>query len=276
MSQIRRDGMMRIVTFNPFRTLGIPNVTYIKPENMLMEVDKIREADYILFPEYWQVNTLVYGLKKKIFPNISTYQLGHNKIETTRVLQAIFPKNIPYTQIISRERVNIERLEEDFGYPLVAKEIKNSMGRGVFLVESRQELKTYVEANESLYIQEKLPIDRDLRIVYVGDKVIGAYWRIAGEGQFHNNIAKGASYDYDNIPKEAIQLVEDVAKELNINHAGFDVAIVDNRLYILEYNVMFGNEGLRNMGIPVERYIYEYISTNPDFTPINPTFPRAS
>ncbi|MSU01159.1 ATP-grasp domain-containing protein [Tissierella pigra] len=267
---------MRIVTFNPFRTLGMPNVTYIKPENMLMEMDKIKEADYILFPEYWQVNTLVYGLKKKIFPNISTYQLGHNKVETTRVLQAIFPKNIPYTQITSKDRINIETIEEEFGYPLVAKEIKSSMGRGVFLVENREELKSYIETNESIYIQEKLPIDRDIRIVYVGDKVIGAYWRIAGEGQFHNNIAKGATYDYDNVPKEAIELVENVAKELNINHAGFDVVVVDNRLYILEYNVMFGNEGLRNMGISVEKYIYEYISRDPDFTPINPTFPRAS
>ncbi|MGJ0845541.1 ATP-grasp domain-containing protein [Tissierella praeacuta] len=276
MLNIRKDGQMRLITFNPFRTMGIPKVTYIKPENMFKEIEKIKEADYILFPEYWQVNTLVYGLKKKIFPNINTYQLGHNKIETTRVLQAIFPENVPYTQILSKDSGNIEIIEEEFGYPLVAKEIKNSMGRGVFLIENRKELKSYIDNNEFLYIQERLPIDRDLRIVYVGDKVIGAYWRIAGEGQFHNNIAKGASYDYDNIPKEAIVLVENIARELNINHAGFDVVVAHNKLYILEYNVMFGNEGLRNMGINVEEYISEYINNDPDFTPSNPTFPRAS
>jgi len=39
---------------------------------------------------------------------------------------------------------------------------------------------------------------------------------------------------------------------------------------------MFGNEGLRNMGINVEEYISEYINNDPDFTPSNPTFPRAS
>ncbi|WP_353095964.1 ATP-grasp domain-containing protein [Tissierella praeacuta] len=276
MLNIRKDGQMKLITFNPFRTMGIHNITYIKPENMFKEIEKIKEADYILFPEYWQVNTLVYGLKKKIFPNISTYQLGHNKIETTRVLQAIFPENVPYTQILSKDNGNIETIEEEFGYPLVAKEIKNSMGRGVFLIENRKELKSYIENNEFLYIQERLPIDRDLRIVYVGNKVIGAYWRIAGEGQFHNNIAKGASYDYNNIPKEAIELVENIARELNINHAGFDVVVVDDKLYILEYNVMFGNEGLRNMGIKVEEYISEYINNDPDFTPSNPTFPRAS
>jgi len=263
------------ITFDPFRTLGIPNVTYIKPENMFKEIDKVKGANYILFPEYWQVNSLVYGLKKKIFPNISTYQLGHNKIETTRALWTTFSQNVPYTKILSRDEVDIENIEEEFGYPFVAKEIKNSMGRGVFLIQDRQELKKYMNDNSILYIQEKLPIDRDLRIVYVGNKVIGAYWRIAREGEFHNNIAKGASYDYTDIPSGAIDLVEKVAATLDINHAGFDIAVVDNHFYILEYNVMFGNEGLRNMGIKAEKYIYEYISTDFD-NPNNPVYPKVS
>lgn len=267
---------MKLITFNPFRTLGIPGVSYIKADNMLKEIEKVKQADYILFPEYWQVNTLVYGLKKKIFPSMSTYKLGHNKIETTRVLQTMFPKNVPYTQILSNDHVNIETIEEEFGYPLVAKEIKSSMGMGVFLIENRDQLKLYIDNNESLYIQEKLPIDRDLRIVYVGNKVIGAYWRIANPGEFHNNIAKGASYEYNNIPEEAIKLVEYMAKELDINHAGFDVAVVGNRYYVLEYNVLFGNEGLKNIGIDVEAHINEYINSDPDFTPNSPMFPKAS
>ena len=63
---------------------------------------------------------------------------------------------------------------------------------------------SYVDNNEVLYIQEKLPIDRDLRIVYVGDRVVASYWRIAAEGSFHNNIAKGGSYDFGNIPSGAV------------------------------------------------------------------------
>ncbi len=267
---------MKLVTFDPFRTIGIPNITYVKPENIFKEIDKISEADYILFPEYWQVNSLVYGLKKKIFPNISTYQLGHNKVETTRALWATFPENVPYTQILNKDAVDIEIIEEEFGYPLVAKEIKNSMGRGVFLIENRQELKNYIENNDVLYIQERLPIDRDLRIVYVGNKIIGAYWRIASEGEFHNNIARGASYDFDNIPLESISLVERIANTLDINHAGFDIAVVGNKYYILEYNVMFGNEGLRKMGVEVEKYIHEYLLSDCNFDPNNPIYPKAS
>ena len=263
---------MKLISFNAYRTIGIPGVVYIKPENIFKEREKIGEADYILFPEYWQINPLVYSLQKKIFPSASTYYLGHNKIEMTRALWAAFPENVPYTTILNKDDFDLDTIEEEFGYPLVCKEIKNSMGRGVFLAENKKELMSYVDNNEVLYIQEKLPIDRDLRIVYVGDRVVASYWRIAAEGSFHNNIAKGGSYDFGNIPSGAVKLVEKVAKKLGINHAGFDVAVVDNKYYILEFNVLFGNAGLRHLGINVEQIIYDFI-TSFGSNPKKPNFP---
>ncbi|WP_416197237.1 MAG: Ribosomal protein S6--L-glutamate ligase [Sporanaerobacter sp.] len=262
---------MKFISFNPYRTIGIPNIIYIKPENMFREKEIIKEADYVLFPEYWQLNTLVYGLNKKIFPNISTYHLGHNKIEMTRTLWATFPQNVPYTKITNLDRVCVEDIEEEFGYPCVCKEIRNSMGRGVYLVENRRELLEYMNNNEVLYIQEKLPIDRDLRIVYVGDRVVASYWRIGREGAFHNNIAKGGTYSFRDVPEASIKLVENVASSLKINHAGFDIAVVGDKYYILEFNVLFGNEGLNHMGIKVEPLIYEYIMR--DLNPDSPNYP---
>lgn len=261
---------MNLVSFNPYRTIGIPNITYIKPENIFKDIDKIKKADYILFPEYWQVNSLVYGLGKKIFPNINSFHLGHNKIEMTRALLATFPENVPYTKIMGRKdaavNLNIETIEDELGYPCVAKEIKNSMGQGVFLVNDRTELKKYINNNETLYIQEKLPIDRDLRVVYVGNRVVAAYWRIAPEGCFHNNVAQGGSYSFENIPLLAVDLVDRMAKTLGINHAGFDVVVVGDKFYILEFNILFGNEGLKNLNLSTEQIIYEYVleDLNPD------------
>lgn len=262
---------MKIISFNPFRTIGMKDITYIKPENMFREIDKIKDADYILFPEYWQINSLVYGLKKKVFPNISTFHLGHNKVEMTRALMATYPENVPYTRIMGRNSSTIDIVEEEFGYPVVAKEIKNSMGQGVYLIKNRDELKIYLENNDVLYIQEYLPIDRDLRVVYVGNRVISAYWRIAEEGNFHNNIAQGGSYSFEDIPLPAVDLVDRVAKSLGINHAGFDVVEFDGEYYILEFNVLFGNEGLKHLGIRPEKYIYNYIMEDTD--PDKPTYP---
>lgn len=58
----------RYVTFNPIRSIGIPFTTYIKPGHMYRAVSEIVPARQILFPEYWQVNALIYALKKKYSP----------------------------------------------------------------------------------------------------------------------------------------------------------------------------------------------------------------
>jgi ribosomal protein S6--L-glutamate ligase len=59
---------MRLISFDPFRTLGIPGVHVIKPEHYLEQVPDISRADWNLFPEYWQVNSIYYGLNPRIFP----------------------------------------------------------------------------------------------------------------------------------------------------------------------------------------------------------------
>ena len=263
---------MHCVTFNPLRTLGMPNITYIKPEHMFLKIEEIRAADVVLFPEYWQVNTLVYGLKKKIFPSIETFHLGHNKVEMTRGLRATFPEHIPYTEIVANTPDNRERIVETFSYPFVAKEIKNSMGRGVFLIENRHDWNQYVIEQESLYVQEYIPADRDLRVVYVGDQVLTAYWRIAPDDQFHHNVARGGVISYNNIPAEAVKLVSQIAKQLNINHAGFDLLYDGKKLFVLEFNVLFGNQGIQEQGINVEEHIYRYLLR--EFRPHFPTTPN--
>ena len=55
-------AIMRCVTFDPFRTLAIPGTRYLEPEHWLDHVDLLREADWVLFPEYSQVDALHYGL----------------------------------------------------------------------------------------------------------------------------------------------------------------------------------------------------------------------
>ncbi|GAB7386375.1 hypothetical protein BSNK01_02100 [Bacillaceae bacterium] len=251
---------MRFVSFNPLRTIGIPGVVYVKPEAMFREKEVIKDADVILFPEYWQLGSLVHGLKKAIFPSLATIQLGLNKIEQTRALQMLFPEVVPYTLILANTESNRQRVLEEMPLPFVAKEAKNAMGRGVFLIENEEDFSAYARSVDVLYVQEKLPIDKDLRIVYIGNEVVAAYWRIAKEGNFRSNVAQGAAISFrEPVPREAIDLVERVAKTFGINHAGFDVAQVGDRFYIFEFNALFGNEALRQIGISPEEKIYQYL-----------------
>ncbi|MDQ0163898.1 ATP-grasp domain-containing protein [Aeribacillus alveayuensis] len=245
------------VSFNPYRTLGMNNVRYIKPESMFQHIDEVKQAEYVLFPEYWQVNTIFYGLKKKIFPSISTYHLGHTKVEMTRVLQATFSENVPFTLIRANTTLNREEILDTFSFPFIAKDIRNSMGRGVYFIRHENDFSKYCETHEVLYVQEYLPIEKDMRIVYVGDQVIESYWRVNEQHEYLTNVSQGGIILYDHVPLKAIQLVEEIARVLNINHAGFDVAEVDGHFYIFEFNVFFGNTGLRNPHY--HQYISDYL-----------------
>lgn len=234
---------------------------------MLQEKEKIQSASYLLFPEYWQVNSLVYGWKKNIFPSIGTYHLGHDKIEMTRLFQTIAPENTPYTKIIgynpeTNERTIKEKILNDFAFPFIAKKTRSSEGKGVYLINNMKDLNSYLEENSILYLQEYLPISRDLRVVLIGDKVFSAYWRVGQDGNFKNNLAQGGNISYDNIPEEAISLVERISKQTGINHAGFDIAVYEDHLYLLEFNVFFGNIGLTGKQREINQTIYKYIMEN--------------
>jgi ribosomal protein S6--L-glutamate ligase len=250
---------LRLVSFDPLRTWDVPHVKRVKAEEWRRELDAIREADWLLFPEQWQVNFLVYALKKRIFPSVSSYHLGQNKVEMTRAFEIVCPEHVPHTEILPRTDSAEETILSDFTFPFVAKQIRSSMGRGVYLIEDKVDFRRYVQENGLLYVQELLPIDRDLRVVVVGREVVAAYWRIAPEGGFYNNVARGGTISFEDIPPQATELVERVARDLDVDHAGFDVALVDGHPYLLEFNMRFGNEALRSRVVRTGRLVLEYL-----------------
>ncbi len=51
------------ISFNPHRTIGDSGAKYIKPEQMYRVKREIMDTKTVLFPEYWQVNYLIYAFK---------------------------------------------------------------------------------------------------------------------------------------------------------------------------------------------------------------------
>jgi ribosomal protein S6--L-glutamate ligase len=249
---------MQLVSFNPYRSLGIPAVRYLKPDELLHHLDRIRQADWVLFPESWQVNVLIHALKARIFPSVSTYRLGYDKIEMTRAAQALEPGHVPYTLILPSTPAGIERALDEMPLPFVVKEPRNSMGRGTFLVGSGRELRTLAQGLDVLYVQEYLPLDGDIRITWVGGDIVAAYWRRGGDG-FRHNVARGGRISFEAVPEAALALVGRLACSLDVDHAGFDVAMVDGHPFFLEFNLWFGTEGLNAQGIRLGPVISAYL-----------------
>lgn len=235
---------MRFVSFDPLRTLGFPDTLILKPEHMQEHAAALSTAERVLFPEHWQLSALLYVYRARIFPSEASYRIGHNKIEMTRAFQALVPRHVPETLIAANTPTEAERLFDALPLPFVAKVPKSSRGEGVWLIETAADWRRYLERSAVLYVQEYLPIDRDLRVVVVGDRVQAAYWRKQSPYSFHNNVARGGEVEHAPVPQSALTLVSDVARRLGVDHAGFDVAMVGDHPYLFELNRLFGTQGL--------------------------------
>ena len=252
-------ALMLFLSFDPYRGLELAQ-QFVKPEHWLRDLHLLRAADVLLYPESWQVNALLYVLDKPIFPNAASYHLGWNKIEMTRAFQMAVPEHVPETLILPANALAAEQALDALGLPLVVKQPRNSMGRGVSLIERPAELYRWIEAVDVLYAQQFLPNSGDLRIVWVGDRVAAAYWRRNSVG-FHNNLARGGVADFTDIPSAALDLVQRAAFALGVDHAGFDVMMVDGYPLLLEFNVSFGNDALNRAGIDLKPLIRNYLTS---------------
>ncbi|MBN8413852.1 hypothetical protein LCL99_08390 [Halomonas denitrificans] len=259
---------MKLITFDPLRSLGISQARYIKPDHMDEHRQELAEADALLFPEYWQINALAYGLGQRVFPSLATYHLGHDKIEQTRAFRACCPEATPDTAILGVNSQAIHDVEARFGYPFVAKRVRSAMGQGVCLIRSRQALIDYLSSENLLYAQRYLPIDRDLRIVVVGKRILAAYWRQSPLDDFRTNVAQGGEIRHDPVPDAALALVKRLSSRLGIDHAGFDIAMVEGRPMVLEFNRLFGNQGIDAPETTVPTAILEHLGA--------PSLPQAA
>jgi ribosomal protein S6--L-glutamate ligase len=250
---------LRLVTFDPLRTLGCPALA-LKPAQLLGELELLRAADCLLFPDYADIAFLCHVVRRPIYPSLATYQLGFDKFEMTRAFVAHLPQNVPETLMRGNTELAREEILDRMALPFVAKLPRASRGEGVFLIEDRAQWRSYCARTPLLYVQERLPIDRDLRVVWVGDRIVDAYWRVAAPGVFQANVARGGTIVREDVPAAALGLVTALADALGLDHAGFDIAVVDGHPYVLEFNRLFGLAGLAQAGIRVGELIAAYLA----------------
>ncbi len=114
---------------------------------------------------------------------------------------------IPKT-MLTRFPSNPDLVEKQVGFPCVVKVVTGSHGAGVYLCENKKqfsdlsELISALDFKNSMIVQEYVQHSegRDLRVIVIGGRVIGAMLRQATDGSFKANISrggKGVAYDID-------------------------------------------------------------------------------
>jgi ribosomal protein S6--L-glutamate ligase len=149
-----------------------------------------------------------------------------------------------------------QRIRTDFNYPFIAKTpVGSSQGKGVFLIDRPEELHRYLETHNPAYIQEYLPIERDLRAVVIGGNLAHAYWRIHSQDDFRNNVSQGGAISFENVPAEALDFAVKVARRCGFDEVGLDICEHAGKYWVLEANMVFGEEGFRKRGLDARKII---------------------
>ena len=158
---------------------------------------------------------------------------------------------IPKT-MLAKFPLDLHVVGKHIGFPVVVKTLTGSQGSGVFLCETLQsldELMHMVEnsnPNVNLIFQEfvKTSHGRDLRVVTVGGRVVGAMVRTAADGSFKANYSRGGKVEKFEITPEIEWLVLEIARKLDLDIAGIDLLFDGNGFKICEVNSSPGFEGL--------------------------------
>lgn len=130
-----------------------------------------------------------------------------------------------------------------FGFPLVVKDTKKGLGKGVYFLKNEADIKNFsrqADKEEIFMFQKFYPNNGDFRIVVLGGKVEVWEKRVRKQEEFRNNVALGATEEFfplENIPKEMAEISARAAKILHLDVAGVDV-LVDKtgKFWILEVN----------------------------------------
>ncbi len=224
--------------------LGVrPNFSDYPPR----DAELIRRARRIYYPSTFYAD-MFSAMGKDIFPSIHTYRFVQDKIKQS-ALFSILKIPCPRTRVFYGQNRQ-EKILRHFSFPFVGKIPRGSaMGRGVFLLRTADDLKRYCRLTKVAYIQTYLPIDRDIRAVVIGDRLVHGYWRVARPGEFRSNVDLGAEICLDPIPEEAAALALHTARRCGWNDVGLDICRYQDRYYVLEANMKYGREGFRRAGI---------------------------
>ncbi len=212
------------------------------------DAELIRNASKIYYPTAFYA-PLFHAMGKPIFPSLNTYTFVQDKISQTALFNL---REIPHPKTrIFYGNQRYKAIVENFTYPFIAKFPRgSSMGQGVFLIHSNDELTRYLLQNpHPAYIQAYHPHEGDIRVVIIGQKIRLAYWRKVGPTEFRSNLSCGGTIRFDGVPEAALDLALQTAIRCGWDDVGLDIMPHGDLFLVIEANMKYGKKGFRAAGI---------------------------
>ena len=130
----------------------------------------------------------------------------------------------------------LDKVINELGLPMVVKKVYGSLGEGVYLVKTKEELKNlYTEiARNPIVFQEYIPssFGKSIRVLIIDGKVFGAFIR-KNDRDFRSNFGDNADGEPLTNGEKYLSFAEDIADKLNIEYAGIDLLVCQDGSPIL-------------------------------------------
>jgi ribosomal protein S6--L-glutamate ligase len=151
------------------------------------------------------------------------------------------------------------------GLPVIVKMVQGTQGIGVMLAENLSSLESILETlwglDQNILLQRyvKESEGRDLRVIVVGDKVVGAMRRTAKDGEFRANIHRGGIGESVELPPNYAATALRVMQTTGLQVGGVDMLETAAGPLVLEVNSSPGFEGIdKAIGCDVATVIVEH------------------
>ncbi len=230
------------------------------------------KADFTIYLDKDKyLSSILERLGQRLFNSHSAIRVCDDKGETVINLAGkgfLLPKTIMGELCYSSEKkVSLDKaknIAKELGFPVIVKESFGSMGKGVYLASSEEEL---------LFIMEKLKLiphiyqeyigykkGTDVRVIVVGGKAVASMIR-KNPSDFRSNIALGGTGEKIELNSSFKETAEGIAKELKLDYCGIDLLFgEDGEPYVCEVNSnAFFGEIEKITGVNVARLYAEHV-----------------
>ena len=264
------------------KNMGIDVKVYRPDQFDLLVTDEVRDMILIdghpvdlpdfLLPRTYVIETGYFPLAVirqlermgvKVFNGSSCIETVADKLHSHQILSET---GLPTpATMLAKFPVNIDLVERELNFPVVAKTLLGVNGTGVFLMKDKDALKDLMDLIQEtnpdiqLIFQQFIAnsMGRDLRVFVVDGRVVASMERKAQDGGFKANFSQGGAVEEYNLSPEAAELSIKVAEVLNIQVAGIDLLFTEDGFTVCEANTFPGFKGLESacdVNVPQEIY----------------------
>ncbi len=247
----------------------LSNKIIVKGGKLSLLMEKIDFAIFLDKDKY-----LSYSLEKlgvKVFNSHDSIRICDDKLDTylylagkgVKLIDTLFGR-LSYSEedLITNDYVDF--VVEKLSLPVVVKEGYGSMGKGVHLAKTREELLMLLEKvkcrphSMQKYLSYKS--GQDIRVIVIGKKVVASMIR-KNPTDFRSNIGAGGSGEKCSLTKIQEDTAIKVASLLGLDYAGIDLLDdTDGIPYVCEVNSNAFFEGIEKVtGINVAKAYAEHI-----------------